>query len=187
VQTLLRPIAKKQSSSFRGPDCLQGPLPKGSMRQFIIAAHDGSGRSIIDYKQFVFSTITPDYLGQYYEIWDQIQGKQDDWCLNRAYFHLIEFNRNTRKPNELLALHCDPNEPDDAEHAIYKRVPHIHVVETRFPISRAHFSLDCEGHFLKNIKTATIDSLTNIMTWAIQMLKEEVFEAINKHNTKKNA
>ena len=185
VQTLLRPITKKQSPSFRGPDCLQGPLTKGSTKQFVIAAHDGSGCSIIDYDKFRFFTITPDYFGQYFEILEQIRGKKDDWCLNRDHFHLYEINRNNnREEIELLALHCDTNDPDGSEHAIYKRVPHIHVVETRYPISRAHFSLDCEGHFLKSIKTATIDSLTNVMTWAIQMLKEEIFEAINKRHTK---
>jgi hypothetical protein len=98
-----------------------------------------------------------------------------DKLLDRAYLSLFKTEPSTRTEIEFLCLHCDPNEPDDARHAIYKKGPHLHIQVAEEPIPHAHIALN-RGHLDAVLNSP--DSLTKAMGAAILMLREEILDAV---------
>src|SRR5262249_31343022 len=147
VLQLLRTIGHKQSWLTAEPIGL-------TTSSMAIAARDGSVSRGSNYRDWRFQTIARNYRGQYFEIWEQLPTKRAMWCLQRSYFHLFRFNPNAHKDIEILALHCDPNEPGKEFRLSYKRVPHLHFREAQEPISKAHFALDAGGYLAKNLASS---------------------------------
>ena len=77
---------------------------------------------------------------------------------------------------ELLALHCDPNEPDDADvlkHALYKRGPHIHVSASEQPLPHSHFALNA-AHLREVLSSA--EQLVQAMSKGIVLVRDQVLD-----------
>lgn len=140
--------------------------------EVVVAAHDGSAVGK-QYREWSFATFVHDVRGTYFEKWNQ--DDNDSWGLHRAYLSLLRIDRMRQSQKELLALHCDPREPDEAPHSIYKRGPHLHVQDASDPIPHAHIALNI-GHLEQVL--SSVDSLSTAMNLAVRMLKEEILDAI---------
>jgi hypothetical protein len=164
IRQLLQPLTKWPG----GPAWKPKILP----RKYIIGTHDGSP-SKSDYHSWSFATFVPNFRGAYYEIWIEL----DDgaWHLDRAYLTIYRINQGMpTEMQEFLALHCDPREPDDTAHAIYKQGPHLHIQDAADPIPHAHIALN-RGHLEEVL--SCVESLSEAIGLAVLMLKEEILVA----------
>ena len=103
----------------------------------------------------------------YFELWRQ--ESRDRFALEKAYLNL--YQRSGREEKEIICLHCDPSLPADADHARYKRGPHIHMAVAGYPDSRAHIPL--QGPDIMPVLRST-DSLHNALTWGVEMIRDEM-------------
>jgi hypothetical protein len=164
VRLLLVPLSGKRD----------GPAwqPRATTTEYWIAAHDGSP-SRSDIRDWRFSTIVPEYKAQYFERWMRTNtGVAESWYLERAYLHIFQFNQRNGTESEFLCLHCDPNESDDAAHALYKQGPHLHIhAGASEPIPHAHIALHVG--YLDQVLNS-VDSLSEALENAIWMLRDEI-------------
>jgi hypothetical protein len=89
--------------------------------------------------------------------------------LDQAYLNL--YARNGTSEKEIVCLHCDPSLLPGAEHARYKRGPHIHMSIAGSPYDRAHIALS--GPDLVPILRST-DTLHTALEWGIEMIRDEI-------------
>lgn len=167
VRQLLQPIAKQSG----------GPAwqPMSTVSEFIIGTHDGSPTRS-HYRDWRFATVLPNYRGMYFELWRPSGAKGEEfWYLYQAYLSIYQIERSMQTETELLCLHCDPNEPDNAPHAIYKQGPHLHINVAANPIPHAHIALN-RGH-LKDV-LSSVNDLTKALGLAVQMLREEILDTM---------
>lgn len=163
IRELLRPLSKQ-------PD---GPAwePKTTQYNYVIGTHDGSPSSS-NHQDWRFATFVPGLRANYFELWKRID---EFWYLDRAYLNIFQTDPIARTEKKFLSLHCDPNEPDDAPHAIYKRGPHLHIQAASDPFPHAHIALT--GEHL-DVVLNSFDSLFKAMEWAVYMLKEQVLDVM---------
>jgi len=165
IRELLRPLSKQSGGpavTFTGR----------SLRQCVVGTHDGSPSSS-GHQDWRFATFVPGLRANYFELWKRVD--EESWCLDRAYLNIFQTDPTARTEKKFLSLHCDPNEPDDAPHAIYKRGPHLHIQAANDPFPHAHIALT--GEHLGDV-LSSFDSLFKAIEWAVRMLKEEVFDAM---------
>ena len=133
--------------------------------------------------QWRFTTYVPSLLGEYYERWRPVDEKRKRYFLDRAYLHLYMTTRVDGQPTEkqMLALHCDPNEPDEPDnwagpvHARYKRGPHLHISVAEHPIPHSHIALNaCHLDSVLH----SVESLSEAMQRAVQMLDHQVLKLL---------
>jgi len=110
----------------------------------------------------------------YFELWRLTSA--DQACLYRAYLSLFRtLKQQTDEERELMALHCDPYEPDQAEHAIYKKGPHLHLCTSEIPGPHAHIALNrCH---LDEVLGST-GAFTQAFHLALGMISEEVLRPL---------
>jgi hypothetical protein len=165
IRQLLQPLSKIKG----GPAWKIKP----SGRNLTIAVHDGSRPSeISDYR---FATKYESFRASYYEQW--IYYELDKFYLERAYLHIFQIkNIGFVGEKEYLLLHCDPNEPEDANHYLYKKGPHLHIAVAEQPIPHSHIAL-C----LSNLDAVldSMDSLTEALEWCILMICEQFLSTDN--------
>ena len=163
IRELLRPLSKQED----------GPAwqPKTTPYNYVIGTHDGSPSSS-SHQDWRFATFVPDLQAGYFELWRRID---EFWYLDRAYLNIFKTDPIARTEKKFLSLHCDPNEPDDSPHAIYKRGPHLHIQAARDPFPHAHIAL--AGRHL-DVVLDSFESLFQAMEWAVHMLKEQVLSAM---------
>lgn len=140
---------------------------------YIVGVNEG-GPPVSDYREWRFSTIWSTLRASYYERWLLDEQDSDWWYLDRAYLHIYIRDTTTGDDKEYLALHCDPNEPANAEHVEYKKVPHLHIGsihlrETRSPWPHAHVALS-------RVELNSMPSIGLVMGWAVKMLAKEVLQ-----------
>lgn len=165
VRQLLQPLARQSTGPAWQPKVIRG--------DYIIGTHDGSPPQS-DYREWRFSTVAPKIRAMYFERWRSTDRKL--WHLDRAYLNLFKLNEIMHSEEELLCLHCDPNEPEGAPHASYKIGPHLHVKGgAPKPFPSAHIALNIG--YIESV-LHSMESLTEALEWAILMLKEEILEAI---------
>lgn len=165
IQELLRPISKQSS----GPAWKQ--TGKGTYN-CVIGTHDGSPPSS-SHQDWRFATFVPGLRANYFEVWKRVD--EESWYLDRAYLNIFQTDPTTHTESKFLSLHCDPNEQDDAPHAIYKKGPHLHIQAASDPFPHAHIALTSE-HL--DVVLGSFDSLFKAMEWAMYMLKEQVLDAM---------
>jgi len=127
-------------------------------------AHDGTELRT-PYRSWSFRTHVPDLRAGYFEVWrpadlGRIVG------LNRAYLTLLRVKRGQAGFDEVLCVHCDPD-----EESRMKCGPHLHVKRAEEPLPHCHFPLNL-GH-LDGV-LAGPNELTLAMRSAIEILAEEV-------------
>jgi len=164
VRELLRPISKQSG----GP---AWKLTGRSSYQCVIGTHDGSPSS--SHQDGRFATFVPGLRANYFELWRRVG--EESWYLDRAYLNIFQTDLIARTEKKFLSLHCDPNELDDAPHAIYKKGPHLHIQAANAPFPHAHIALT--GEHL-DVVLGSFDSLFKAMEWAVYMLKEQVLDAM---------
>lgn len=162
VSRLMRPLTKAE----------HGPAWDLRRTQYSIAigTHDGSPTES-NPAEWRFATRVSGLRAAYYEVWTRVG--HDRLCLQKAYLNVFRTNRVTNDETKFLSLHCDPNEPNSAPHARYKKGPHLHIQAAQKPFPSAHIALTC-GHL--DIILSSVESLSDAIGWAVHMLREEVLD-----------
>jgi hypothetical protein len=163
ISELLRPISVHRS----GPAWARLQMGVSSI---IIAAHDGT-RPTSDYRDWRFSIRGRRAVGMYFEHW-RLESR-NRYVLEKAYLNL--YKRIDSDERELVCLHCDPSLLENAEHARYKRGPHIHMSVAGSPYSHAHIAL--RGPDLRET-LSSVDSIHAALTWGIEMIRDEMIGSI---------
>lgn len=169
IQRFLRPISKLAM----GPSWSYKP----HRTTLAVGASDGSPPSS-DVREWRFSTSAVGVVAAYYERWVQADGAEDLWYLAQAYLSLYRRDALTEEETELLCLHCDPNDEEGNPHWKYKRGPHLHISAGPSPFPKAHIALHC-GHVDQILES--VDSLTYALGHAVQMIRDEVLDAMGAH------
>ena len=176
IRVLLRPLVGHPSAPYC--DTLK---PTGA---FIIGTHEGSPTTS-EYRDWRFGTFVTGFRAMYFELWRPVNERRVEYYLDRSYLSIFRYkDRDSSDEQEFLCLHCDPNEPEDADHVRYKRVPHLHIIAAETPFPHAHLALlvgQSEDLLL------TSDGWSNALGAAIEMLREEVMNPLAKiHNPQRN-
>ena len=130
----------------------------------VLAAHSGLGTDR-DYRNWRFRSKAKDVWCQYFEIWIDA-GPQSQLRLFRAYFTLLLIDEASGRFEEVLCIHCDPDEESDM-----KRGPHLHVMKATHPLPKCHFPLNY-SHL--NEVLESIQTLNTAMCKAIAIVAIEV-------------
>ena len=167
VRELLRPISRKET----GPACSR--RSRGGS-QIIIGTHDEAPPSS-DYRDWRFSINAKGFVAMYFELW-RLESR-NRFVLEKAYLNLYERTGSIEK--EIICLHCDPSLPADADHAKYKRGPHIHMAVAGYPYDRVHLAL--QGPDLTPVLKST-DSLHDALAWGVEMIRDEMLSLMRTDN-----
>jgi len=162
----VRKLLSTLSSTAGGPAW----QPVAGQGFYIIGAHDGSPPSS-EFLQWRFATIAPGFRASYHERWTE-QARRS-FVLERAYLTIFKVDRADRTETEFVCLHCDPSEPDNAAHAIYKQGPHLHVMVAESPVPHAHIALN-RGHLEAVLQSAA--SLSSALEQSLLMLRKEILD-----------
>lgn len=169
IQKILRHIS---ADSTNGPAYSHLRRPT----QHIIGCHSSQSHTSENYRDWRFKTMVPTIYAMYFELWKPSQiYKYELWFLDRAYLNLYELPdiRFLDSLKEFICLHCDPNESEDDDHYLYKRIPHIHIKAAQEPIPHAHFSLNLD--YSEKVLNS-IDTLFSSLETAIMLLRDEILE-----------
>lgn len=140
----------------------------------VISFFDGKSQPDSNYTDWRFKTTQRNIFAMYYERWVPADiHRSSKSYLDRAYFHIYELEDNGQPDSlkEFVCLHCDPNEPDQQAHVMYKRVPHIHIKAAKEPIPHSHISLGIE--FSEQVLQSA-DTLFTSFESAIFLVKDEI-------------
>lgn len=183
IRKMLIPIAGQSGGPAWKPSGV-------SSSEMIIGTHGGAP-PISGHKEWYFPTILSDFRAQYYERWLKFVSQQQEiWYLERAYLNIYRKDRNTRDYREFMCLHCDPAcRPEEnlkqedinlynrlIKQTQYKELPHLHIIVSEPPFPHAHLALNVgqRQHVL-----SSIENLSESMKHAVQMIKDEVFDALS--------
>ena len=174
MQKILRTIYPLKSGPAYEMVSTSQPF-KGSK---VIGFFDGKSQPGSNYVDWRFKTTKNNIFAMYHERWVPVDtDRYDSYYLDRAYFHIykLEDNRYPDSLKEFVCLHCDPNESDQEAHAMYKRVPHIHIKAAKEPIPHSHISLGID--FSEQVLESA-DTLFSSYESAIFLVKDEIFNRI---------
>jgi hypothetical protein len=173
VRAMLRPLVRGDCTCRRVND-----RDKDGRPCIVLASFSGSQPPSDSIRDWRFATQVPYLWGSYLERWVPVDTKARHYFLDRAYLHLYRRSHlEGMSENEILALHCDPNEPDEPsdhhglKHARYKRGPHIHVPTAEQPMPHSHIALNL-GNLPEVLNS--FENLSAAFNSAIQMLDEQV-------------
>ncbi len=136
----------------------------------MLSAYLGTEPSDPNPEQWRFPTRVPHIRASYHERWVPTDFRQEKFFLERAYLHLF-IRRDERIEDEILALHCDPNEPASSRHYRYKAGPHVHMSTAEDPLHHTHIALNA-GNLDDVLKSVT--ELTSALTIAVAMIDDQV-------------
>ncbi len=172
IRRLLKPLVERANDLFI--------IPKSSTEEFVVAVHGRGANGAGSFNNLRFRTIVPNFSAMYYERWKRTYvGKEECYYLYQAYLHIYQVNP-TNDEVEFLLLHCDPNEPANAAHAIYKQALHLHIEsgKAEWPHDiwpHAHIALNVP---YLNIMLKDINALSKAIEIAVVMLRKEVLDLL---------
>jgi hypothetical protein len=111
----------------------------------------------------------------YFESWSL--ESRNRFVLDQAYLNIYERTGGSEK--EIICLHCDPSLLLSADHAKYKRGPHIHISVAGFPYDRAHIAL--QGPDLTPVLRST-EALHSALAWGVEMIRDEILVLLRGQN-----
>jgi hypothetical protein len=111
----------------------------------------------------------------YFEAWSF--EARNRYVLDQAYLNIYE--RDGASEKEVVCLHCDPSLPPNADHAKYKRGPHIHLSAAGFPYDRAHIPL--QGPDLTPVLRST-EALQSALMWGVEMIRDEILVLLRRQS-----
>jgi hypothetical protein len=170
ICTLVRPLIGKGRVAFH----------RIASRQAVLFGIFSGPRLDSPIDEWRFTTFVPLIRAAYRERWIPADEKAKRYYLEQAYLHLYQQSPYGESERQFLALHCDPNEPDDKPHAMYKQGPHVHVVSAPQPIPHSHFALN-----LGNLPAvlASVQNLHSALATAVTMLQQQVLEVYSGRHT----
>jgi hypothetical protein len=139
-------------------------------RQAVLSAFIGSQPIEAEPDLWRFTTRVPRIRASYHERWLQTDFRQADFYLERAYLHLY-LRRDLNNEEEILALHCDPNEARSERHFLYKVGPHLHMSTASDPLQHSHLALNNSN--LTEV-LSSVQNLTAALKTAIAMVDDQV-------------
>lgn len=145
----------------------------------MIGVHSGA-RPEFGVADWRFSTMVRGIRGGYHERWIAVDEKRQRFYIERAYLHLYRRRADESDEAEIVAMHCDPNEPDDSgvlRHAVYKRGPHIHVTASEQPFPHSHIALNATE--LDDV-LSSINSLHSAVTAGVVLLRDQVLDVLDQ-------
>lgn len=163
IGRLLRPLAPPKKSFFCRPRLLD-------RRLVLSASLTGTEPTDPDPDQWRFTTRIAGIRASYHEIWLPTDFRQKSFFLDRAYLHLF-IRRDERIEEEILALHCDPNEPASSKHYRYKAGPHIHMTTAEDPLPHTHIALNASD--FDRVLRSVADLMASLEV-AISMVNDQV-------------
>ncbi len=143
-----------------------------------IGVHSGPRpqASIPDWR---FTTFVHGVRAAYHERWIPVDEKRKRFFIERAYLHLYRRRQSEQEETEIVALHCDPNEPEDSgdmKHAVYKRGPHIHLTASEQPFPHSHIALNAREI---DAVLSSVESLHGAVTAGVVLLRDQVLDLLN--------
>ena len=159
VQELLRPISRRAT----GPAWTRQSLGTSHV---IIGTHD-EARPSSHYRDWRFTVDARRHHAMYFEAWRM--EARNRFVLEKAYLNLYE--KIETSEIEIVCLHCDPSLPPEADHAIYKRGPHVHMAIAESPYDSVHIAL--RGPDLVPV-LRSMDALHSALAWGIEMIRDEI-------------
>jgi len=137
-----------------------------------IAIH-GGGHKDSSYENWRVSLSEQQVSLCYYEIWEYQKVKHRGICyvLNRAYLHLYLLHPSENE-KDLIFLHCDPQEPEGAEHYRFKVAPHVHFGIAGNPWKIAHIPL-CDGWQDKALQS--VDTLDEALKRGMEFIVNQIY------------
>lgn len=168
---MLTPIAGKVRLAYR-------VVPYRS--EIMIGIHSGRRpeSAVTDWR---FSTVVRGIRGAYHERWIAVDEKRQRFYIERAYLHLYRRRDDEADETEIMAMHCDPNEPDDSgvlNHAVYKRGPHIHVTVSEQPFPHSHIALNA---MQLDTVLGSVGSLHSAVTAGVTLLRDQVLDVLDEY------
>jgi hypothetical protein len=147
VQKLVAPLRPAQRG-HKVPAPVRQVLRQDRNSELVLAvAEIRDGES---YRDWFFRTDSDVIRGQYFEEWVSDDGTE--WRLSQACLHLFRMYSRYDKPEEVLAIHCEPRELGDSLKQKLKRGPHVHLKPAKHPLDKAHFPLNY-GHLDSVLKS----------------------------------
>jgi hypothetical protein len=148
--------------------------------QVMIGVHSGSplGDDIRDWR---FSTVVRGIRAGYHERWIAVDEKRLRFYIERAYLHLYRRRLHESEETQVIALHCDPNEPDDSgifRHSVYKRGPHVHVTAAQQPFQHSHLALNAAE--IDEV-LHSLESLDRALISGIGLLRDQVLDVLDHY------
>jgi len=167
---LLGCLLKTKSSMLAwGTQPLSSDFGEHYKTGIVIAAHDGNTHKLQSYRDWRFSIFVPNYNASYFEVWLPVDNRtQDIWYLQQAYLTIFKATK------EYVALHCDPEEPENDTRAKYKISPHIHIKAAEPPIPKSHIAI-ASGYY-KQIYAE--QKIFDSMRIGIELIKDEILSRI---------
>jgi hypothetical protein len=141
-------------------------------RQVVLSAYLGPQPTSAELDRWRFTTKIPNIRASYHEIWLQTDFRQVDFYLERAYLHLY-LRSDHNNEDEILALHCDPNEARSERHFLYKAGPHVHMMTAKNPLQHSHIALNNSN--LTEV-LSSVPNLTAALKTAIAMVDDQVLK-----------
>ncbi|HYH01327.1 MAG TPA: hypothetical protein VD837_19530 [Terriglobales bacterium] len=136
----------------------------------VLSAYLGSEPLDPDPNLWRFTTRVPHVRASYHERWIPTDFRQQSFFLDRAYLHLY-LRHDKNEEDEILALHCDPNESQSERHFRYKAGPHIHMTTAADPLCHSHIALN-NSDFTQVL--SSVSTLTVALKTAITMVDHQV-------------
>lgn len=114
--------------------------PLGSYGKAIAVRQGQKGP--LSFQDWRVSLIAYDISIGYFEIWQyqKLKAVPSAFLLHKAYLH-VYLPSPSGVDQELLFLHCDPQEPKESFHYRYKIAPHLHFKIAPRPWNDAHVPL----------------------------------------------
>ena len=144
------------------------PAPVGGGKALV--AHDGFPLKD-SHREYPFRLANSAIDCKYFELWTPCDNTGRTWNLVQAYFTVLLPNRQARRLEELLCVHCDPQDESDEPTCWYKRSPHLHVEKAEHPLPKCHFPLCCTS--LRTVSDS-LHSLTSALHEAVKAVQDEV-------------
>lgn len=162
VSEILRPLSGTRSGPARVSISEAGSI--------VIATYTGSKPAGTAYRDWRFSTYVPSFYGMYFERWLPADVKHRAWQMDRAYLSVFRLDRFSRSEEEIVAVHCDPNEAD-ATHLRYKQGPHLHVTVAEHPIPHSHIALSLA---VLDSLLSSVDRMTEAIAQSVEMVNSQI-------------
>lgn len=162
-------LSAPQSAAARNKSTVGSDTVK-SNQNYIIGALDGSKPSN-EYRDWRFRSYRAGFRCMYFEEWRPEDAARKKWFLQQICFSLFRITSRANIPQEILAIHCEPMEPEGREHLLYKRGLHLHVTLASQPIPHAHFALN--NGYLSQVM-ASIENLSEALELALKMINDQV-------------
>lgn len=151
------------------------PLCKGARAEIVIQPLPtqtnvflGKGAGAL--REIRYPSRVDGFFLNYFEIWKN-DGKDKNFCLEKAYFHVDRSIDQGAKSIEVIAVHCDPTTAKEENAFLYKSGPHMHFNMLPGDMAKSHIALCLDS---RERVTADIGAFRKATARIFQMVNVEM-------------